>query len=478
MITQRINLNLIPGGVLPRINVSQYDTGSRTLELVLYNGDTAYNVPTGSSVYVVGTKADKTGFEYSCTYDDNVVSVDITDQMTVFGGEVMTEIRILKDGDQIGTGNFIINVEPTALADDTIISETDLPIIQNLPTLVAEAEASAELAHAWADYGDDSETPSATNNAKYWSIQAAAAAAGCLRPEVVATLPTSDISTVTLYFVPSSDPETGNLYDEYINTDGTSAGWELIGSTGVDLTNYLQKSDVVDNLNSNDGTVPLSARMGKVLSQMSSQTIKVDYVGATTTKAYAEDAVIYYNNKFYKVIKTGGLPANYTIVPATDLDDADLDENTMVTIVGMPASAGLDAIDVNYDNTTSGLSVTKVQGAIDEINSDLSELKDTQEVTLLTTDSFTDIASKIIAAVDLSKVTPNTKVMIGTYCFYTFAFDSNGWALNMINLNSTNSLEGVTLFLSKTGTQSVRTAGGYSPSTAMGISKAVIHYNL
>lgn len=248
MVTQRINLNLIPGGVLPRINVSQYDTGSRTLELVIYNGESAFSIPAGSNIQIVGTKRDNTGFEYSCTFSGNVVSVDVTDQMTVFPGEVVTEIRILKDGDQLGSGNFIINVEPTALKDDVVISETDIPIIQQLPTLISQAESAAELAHQWADYGDESDTPSATNNAKYWSIQAAAAAAGCLRPAIVPSLPTSDISTVTLYFVPSSDPDTGNLYDEYINTDGTSAGWELIGSTGVDLSAYLQKTgDSKDN---------------------------------------------------------------------------------------------------------------------------------------------------------------------------------------------------------------------------------------
>ena len=51
----------------------------------------------------------------------------------------------------------------------------------------------------------------------------------------VATLPTTDIQTNVIYLVPSSDPETGNVKDEYINLDGTTAGWEKIGNTDIDL---------------------------------------------------------------------------------------------------------------------------------------------------------------------------------------------------------------------------------------------------
>jgi len=56
---------------------------------------------------------------------------------------------------------------------------------------------------------------------------------------VVNTLPTENISTTTIYLVPSADPQTQNVKDEYINTTGTSAGWELIGSTAIDLTGYV-----------------------------------------------------------------------------------------------------------------------------------------------------------------------------------------------------------------------------------------------
>lgn len=66
--------------------------------------------------------------------------------------------------------------------------------------------------------------------------------------EVVQTLPTQDISTSTIYLVPKQTAQTENVYDEYINTDGTSQGWELIGTTEIDLSNYYTKTETDDLL--------------------------------------------------------------------------------------------------------------------------------------------------------------------------------------------------------------------------------------
>ena len=55
----------------------------------------------------------------------------------------------------------------------------------------------------------------------------------------VNTLPTEDISVHHIYLVPSTNSGTNNIKDEYINLDGTTSGWELIGSTQLDLSNYI-----------------------------------------------------------------------------------------------------------------------------------------------------------------------------------------------------------------------------------------------
>lgn len=293
MITFGLDLNLIPGKVLPRLNVSQYDKG-QTVSVSLWNGDVPYSIPAGCTAQVVGTKADKTGFMYPCTIENRQPSFVITDQMTVFPGEVTLEVIIMDTDNRIGTVNFILDVEKAALADDTQISESDMPIIQQLPEIRAEVEAAAALAEAWAVGPGTEQEPSATNNAYYWAMQAASAAGGGLQPSVVHTLPTQDISTSTIYFVPSSDPSASNYYDEYINLDGTSQGWELIGTTAIDLTDYYTKGEVNALLATINGNVTTIDTQLKACSGQAAP--------YSTTKNYVPTDMVYYNDMLYQCI--------------------------------------------------------------------------------------------------------------------------------------------------------------------------------
>ena len=192
MITQKLDLNLIHGAVLPRVNVSQYDSGSRTLELAVYQNTTRFTLLATMSVFIQGTKPDNHGFQYAGTIDtvNNIVTFDVTEQMTAVFGDVVIELVILDDDDnRIATGNFIMAVEKAALSDTTIISDTELPLIeeaaelaQQISGIVAEVEQCASDAEAWAvgerdgvpvTVGDDTYQ----NNSKYYAGQAATSAA-------------------------------------------------------------------------------------------------------------------------------------------------------------------------------------------------------------------------------------------------------------------------------------------------------------
>lgn len=62
--------------------------------------------------------------------------------------------------------------------------------------------------------------------------------------KVVSSLPTTDIDTSAIYLIPKDPTSEKNIKDEYINLDGTTAGWEKIGSTDVDLTGYVTTADL------------------------------------------------------------------------------------------------------------------------------------------------------------------------------------------------------------------------------------------
>ena len=61
---------------------------------------------------------------------------------------------------------------------------------------------------------------------------------------IVSTLPTPSIDTLnTIYLVPSADPKTQNIKDEYITiTVGNGYDWEKIGSTAIDLSGYATET--------------------------------------------------------------------------------------------------------------------------------------------------------------------------------------------------------------------------------------------
>lgn len=77
---------------------------------------------------------------------------------------------------------------------------------------------------------------------------------GLLKRAVVATLPSTGIDENTIYMVERTNSETNNVYDEYLYLNDN---WEKIGSTEVDLTDYLKKTDLTftNGLTESNGTV-------------------------------------------------------------------------------------------------------------------------------------------------------------------------------------------------------------------------------
>lgn len=166
MTSQSINLNLIPQGVNPIIHVNQYDKG-QTWYFYLYEGNTIFTIPSGTTITIQGTKKDGTGFQYPCTFTGNKVTATETEQMTLFYDKYPCELSLSKNGDVIGTLNFIIEVEQAPLGDDTVISETDLPILQQAIEAAPYAEkyAVGTVGGIPVSSGD----PAYHNNAKYYA---------------------------------------------------------------------------------------------------------------------------------------------------------------------------------------------------------------------------------------------------------------------------------------------------------------------
>ena len=170
---QSINLQITPNGVIPTIYASQFDVG-REITFNLYDGSTAYTPPAGSTIRFEGKKSDGNGFSYNCTYVDNVVTMALTDQMTVFAEEVPCELRIADtDNNDIGTLNILLSVEKSPIDGNTPMSDTEIPaIIELARTEQYNAEAWAEGTRNGTPVGPTD--PTYQNNAKYYAEHSSA----------------------------------------------------------------------------------------------------------------------------------------------------------------------------------------------------------------------------------------------------------------------------------------------------------------
>ena len=152
MVTQTINLSMVPGAVNPVIHVSQYDSDEDALVFNLYAG-AAFVLPVGSAAVINGTKPDGYGFTYNATSQSgNTVTFDVTQQMTAVVGEVRCELRISDSDNVVGTQNFTLMVEQAALDQNTVISDSDIPAIAAAADYaVAAAASAADAADSAAD---------------------------------------------------------------------------------------------------------------------------------------------------------------------------------------------------------------------------------------------------------------------------------------------------------------------------------------
>lgn len=174
MTSQTFNLELIPQGVPPIIHVSQYDKGQTWLIDVTENG-IPFTIPLGTSATVQGTKPDNTGFQYSGTADGTQVEFTLQEQMTVLAGEYDCELVLVNGNDQVATINFTLQVEPAALDNETIISETELPLIEQAVQLGAVIDTYAQQIHADAQTAASAVTATAASEANAAASATAAA---------------------------------------------------------------------------------------------------------------------------------------------------------------------------------------------------------------------------------------------------------------------------------------------------------------
>lgn len=217
MITQTHDLNLIPGSVPPVVNVTQYDKTARTLTFNMYDGATAFIAPAGASITIRGTKPDGNGFEYAASMTGNTVKMDLQQQMATCAGSVRCEVRITSGTQIIGTADFILEVKPSALNENTPLSETELPLIEKAAEGAAKIEANLSASNTAASNAAKSASQAASSaSAASGSASAAASSASAAK--------TSEINAAGSASSASSSATAAGTSEKNAAASATSAG--------------------------------------------------------------------------------------------------------------------------------------------------------------------------------------------------------------------------------------------------------------
>lgn len=150
---QTIKLSTTPGVVNPGAYLSQYDVGRQMLFL-LYDDVGKYIPAAGSTVHIRATKPSGFGFDVACIWSQNAVTVTVTDEMSNESGSFGAELRIEKDGNILGTANFLWNVERSTHLSGTVDGNTEARgLMQDILDAISDAEAAAAEARAAAGAG-------------------------------------------------------------------------------------------------------------------------------------------------------------------------------------------------------------------------------------------------------------------------------------------------------------------------------------
>ena len=136
--------------------------------------------------------------------------------------------------------------------------------------------------------------------------------------EVVQNLPVSNISPTTIYLVPSQS-ESSDIYKEYIYVNNN---WELLGIQKADLSNYYNKTEV-DNLldtkvdkvtgkglSTEDYTSEEKTKLSGIEAQ-ANKTVVVQTTGSSTTDVMSQNIVTTeLNSKATTALYTGTLTSS------------------------------------------------------------------------------------------------------------------------------------------------------------------------
>ena len=104
LVNQTLKLEITPGGVPPKLHVTEYDENMQVTAQLFQRGQ-YYEIPSGTTAKVEGTLAGHP-FSADATVDGSNVTFELTKSMTAYAGRAWTKIKLTKDGKPVSTCGF------------------------------------------------------------------------------------------------------------------------------------------------------------------------------------------------------------------------------------------------------------------------------------------------------------------------------------------------------------------------------------
>lgn len=145
MVVGRLVFDFARHSVEKTIRVKQFDSETRNLLVVLLNDGEPYEMPKGAIVRIECRKSDGEEILNDCTYVENLVTAEITEQMTA-AGYAECAISVYEKESYIASWTFNLKIDTAVIVGDKIASTIEYKAIINALQEVEKSKNTVEEA--------------------------------------------------------------------------------------------------------------------------------------------------------------------------------------------------------------------------------------------------------------------------------------------------------------------------------------------
>ena len=146
MVVGRLVFDFARHSVEKTIRVKQFDSETRNLLVVLLNDGEPYEMPEGAIVRIECRKSDGEEILNDCTYVENLITAEITEQMTAAAGYAECAISVYEKDSYIASWTFNLKIDTAVIVGDKIASTIEYKAIINALQEVEKSKDTVEEA--------------------------------------------------------------------------------------------------------------------------------------------------------------------------------------------------------------------------------------------------------------------------------------------------------------------------------------------